>query len=60
VSTECSKILDYTQIQPCIDSMVASTCQDICTTTQKTARVVVNSLPTYIGSGVVVAAGPAQ
>ena len=57
VSTECSRILDYTQIQPCIDANVAANCQDICTTALKTARVVINSLPAKINDGTTVSAG---
>ncbi len=60
VSTECSRILDYTQIQPCIDANVAANCRDICTGTQKTARRVINSLTSPIGRNVVVAPGPGQ
>ena len=60
VSTECSRILDYTKIQPCIDANVAANCRDICTATQKSARVVINSLTSPIGRNVVVAPGPGQ
>jgi hypothetical protein len=57
VSTECSRILDYRQIQPCIDANVAANCQDICTAALKTARVVINSLPAKINDDRTVSAG---
>jgi len=58
-SVVCGAILDYTQIQACIDAQVAANCQDICTTTQKSARRLINSLAPTLTSGVS-AAGPAQ
>lgn len=60
VQNECSRILDYTQIQFCIDSNIQANCQDICSSAQKSARVVINSLTSPIGTGVVVAPGPKQ
>ena len=61
VTEMCSRILDYTQIQGCIDANIQSSCRDICTLNSKQARVVVNSLPARITNGTtVVAPGPAQ
>jgi hypothetical protein len=61
VSNMCSAILDYRQIQPCIDSNIVANCRDICTPASKNARVVINSLPgTITNDPTVVAAGPKQ
>jgi hypothetical protein len=60
VSNMCSNTGDYTQIQPCIDFNIGVSCRDICTSTQKSARVVINSLSPVIGGGVVDAPGPAN
>lgn len=60
VHNDCTRILDYLQIQPCIDANILANCRDICTSTQKNARVVINSLSSPIGRNVVVAPGPGQ
>jgi hypothetical protein len=60
VLTDCSNTGDYTQIAPCAAAGVEVHCRDICTTPLKTARVVINSLGAVLGSGNVVASGPAE
>jgi hypothetical protein len=59
VIADCSRILDYTQIQPCIDFAVPIQCAAICTTPLKQARVVINSVGAVVTSGVS-APGPGQ
>jgi len=60
VVNDCSRILDYMQVQPCIDANILANCSDICSSAQKNARVVINSLTSPIGRNVVVAPGPGQ
>jgi hypothetical protein len=48
-----SSTVDYSQIQYCIDFNQGAMCQDICSSAQKNARVVINSLSSTIGSNVV-------
>lgn len=60
VYNDCTRILDYTQIQACVDANILANCRDICTSAQKNARVVINSLSSPIGYNQVVAPGPRQ
>jgi metallopeptidase family M12-like protein len=53
VDQECGRILDYTQIAACQAEMKLTYCSDLCTLSLRQARVVINALPTTIGSGVV-------
>jgi hypothetical protein len=53
VNEECGRILDYTQIAACQSEMKLVYCSDLCTLPLLQARVVINALPTTIGSGVV-------
>lgn len=57
VTDMCSMLGDYTQIQGCIDANVAANCQDVCSGTLKSARVVINSLPAIINNATTVNAG---
>ena len=53
VNDECGRILDYTQIAACQSEMKLVYCSDLCSLPQRQARVVINALPTTIGTGVV-------
>ena len=53
VDNECGRILDYTQIAACQAEMKLTYCSDLCTLPMLQARVVINALPTIIGTGVV-------
>ncbi len=53
VDNECGRILDYTQIAACQSEMKLVYCSDLCTLAARQARVVINALPTTIGTGVV-------